>query len=695
MLDLGPPLNWMPISPQGTPPPARYGHTAVYDQHGDRLLIYGGTDGTSYFGDVWALTLGSSPTWSPLSSGGTAPAPRAFHSAIYDSVHDQMVIFGGTDGSSNLGDAAALALSPLPAWSAIAPLGPSPPARQLHSAIYDTRNRRMVVYGGKVKPDTVLDDVWSLDLNTPAWTQLLPTGTPPPGRSGHKAYYDALRSRMVVSLGTIVVYCPTPTCVPPFDSRDAGDTWALTLTGPPEWTPISTNGLAPQNNASRLGAYHPLRNRLHVLGAEAGSLDLEVSSAWNAEVPAGSAPSLVRSAGAWDASGGQFVAFADGVTSALPVLMSWAIWERTSTGTPPARSDHNLVLDTRRNQLILFGGISGENPNWTLYNDVWVLPLVSGGTWSPLATTGSPPAGRRTSTAVYDATRDRLVIFGGYTNENPLVPQNDAWQLSLGSTPTWSPISAIGGPPGARGGHSAIYDPGRDRMVIFGGSPDDNTLFAPPEFDDVWALTFSGPAPAWTLLPGAPSDPHPRQRTRQTAVFDTSRDRMIVLGGDAMAGSPPRFPGDLWEYDFGASAWNRLDPAGDPHPGSLAVADGANDRMIVFAGGVVWLVRWGGGIASVPPIRSPYTGALMLDLRSNPVLHRRAEVVFGLPADADARLELLDTAGRGLATLALGHRRAGPNEVEVDLRAAPGPGIYFLRLVADRRAVTRRIVMLE
>ena len=43
-------------------------------------------------------------------------------------------------------------------------------------------------------------------------------------------------------------------------------------------------------------------------------------------------------------------------------------------------------------------------------------------------------------------------------------------------------------------GHSAIYDPVRDRMVVFGGS-----AVRASNFNDVWALSLAG-TPAWTQL---------------------------------------------------------------------------------------------------------------------------------------------------------------------------------------------------
>ena len=73
---------------------------------------------------------------------------------------------------------------------------------------------------------------------------------------------------------------------------------------------------------------------------------------------------------------------------------------------------------------------------------------------------------------IYDPARERMVIFGGLANlavvasSTPLV-----WELSLTETPSWTALTTLESPgPYGRHSHSAIYDPVRDRMIIYGGS---------------------------------------------------------------------------------------------------------------------------------------------------------------------------------------------------------------------------------
>jgi hypothetical protein len=68
--------------------------------------------------------------------------------------------------------------------------------------------------------------------------------------------------------------------------------------------------------------------------------------------------------------------------------------------------------------------------------------------------------------AVYAPVRDRMVIFGGKRGGTYI---NETWALSFVGSPSWSKLMPSGTAPSGRYRLSAIYDPVRDRMVVFGG----------------------------------------------------------------------------------------------------------------------------------------------------------------------------------------------------------------------------------
>jgi hypothetical protein len=176
-LSLSDNLEWTQLG--GAPPDVtvRYHATAAYDPVRDRVLVFGGDDGNYPLpNDVWALSLSGTPSWTPLTPGGAAPAGRYGATAIYDPFNDRMIFFGGSDTYRFFDDTWALSLSGSPAWTELSPNGGRPAGRALHSAVHDTARGRMVIFGGADDPKAGTDrnDVWALSLDeSPVWTQTL------------------------------------------------------------------------------------------------------------------------------------------------------------------------------------------------------------------------------------------------------------------------------------------------------------------------------------------------------------------------------------------------------------------------------------------------------------------------------------------------------------------------------------------
>src|SRR2546422_7377796 len=234
-------------------PVERWGHSAIYDPDGDRMVIFAGYSldpypgGQSHFyNDVWALSLSGSSAWTHLMPTGTPPNIRREHSAIYDPVRKRMIVFGGYSFSSTYGDVWALSLVGTPAWTQLTPAGTPPSPRYAHSAIYDPVRDRMLVFGGN--DGAMQSDMRELSLSgTPTWTQLTPSGSPPPARDRHTAVYDPGLDRMIVTCG--------------FDgTRYFNDSWSLSLTGTPQWNALAPLGPLPQGRASHVAIVDPVRH---------------------------------------------------------------------------------------------------------------------------------------------------------------------------------------------------------------------------------------------------------------------------------------------------------------------------------------------------------------------------------------------------------------------------------------------------
>jgi hypothetical protein len=269
----------------------------------------------------------------------------------------------------------------------------------------------------------------------------------------------------------------------------------------------------------------------------------------------------------------------------------------TPDGSPPGeRHSPQFGFDAARNRLLVFGGYGRHHPGdaYAYLNDVWQLSLDGTPTWTELFPTGTPPSGRLAGAAVYDDFRQRFVGFGG-TVGLPV----DTWELDLSGTPEWKTVNTNSGPPGMYG-MASIFDARRDRMIIFGGSTSDAYFGV---HNDTWALNLRGAQPEWHKL--TPAGPLPAARRTMTSIYDPIRDRMLIYGGwDSGGESTSNFLGDMWGLDLSNNpSWTQLAPAGSIPQGrgsTAAIYDPVNDQFVVYGGwdGLVmlsdtWLLHWG------------------------------------------------------------------------------------------------------
>jgi len=248
------------------------------------------------------------------------------------------------------------------------------------------------------------------------------------------------------------------------------------------------------------------------------------------------------------------------------------VWGRIDPvgSRPPARYVPSMVYDSLRDRLIIFGG--RDEFGW--FGDVWALNLTGPPVWTELTPAGTPPSARFGHEAIYDPVRDRMLVFLGYDGQF----QNDLWELSLAGTPTWTQLSPAGTPPSLRDYTASIYDPVGDRVVLFGGNE-----FTPPNnifpVNDTWTLSLSG-TPTWAPLPTVGSPP---PRILHKAAYDSANQRMLIMGG---------WDGATWRNNTfaltltGPPTWTNLNAATPPSPRSdhCFAYDPVNLRAVVYGG---------------------------------------------------------------------------------------------------------------
>ena len=567
----------------------------------------------------------SDSSWIPLAPTGSAPAPRRFHSSVYDPASNRLIVFGGclaatcqnvTESTNEvwvLTDANGIGT---PTWIQLDPTGPLPPARFLHAAVYDSATNRMIVWSGDSSfvsaPD--LTDVWVLTNanglgGTPAWIPLSPIGGPPPGgsfpgREFTSAVYDGVTNRMIVFGGASCDPC---------GGHD--DVWVLTnangLGGAPAWLELSPSGGPPSARYANSAVFDSAGNRLMIsAGLVTGGI---ASDSW-----------VLANASGLDRGTG---------------LPATAVWTRLPDGPEP-RYFHAAAYDAVSNRMVVFGGLGNSGYR----NDVWVLDNANGAgggpaAWSPTTPMGTPPDPRSVfyHYQLYDPATRRLLVFGG-DDDTGAPALTDSWVLTeADGIPTppptaWIQLSPTGGPPPPRRLHSTVYDPLSNRLVVFGGcTPVGNNAcisFGGIVRNDVWVLTNAnglGGESSWIEL--LPTGGPPPARQNHVAVYDQADNRMIMWAGESTL-SFPDFT-DVWvltnanglDRATGLPAtpnWIELFPTGtfppsgvsDPgREGSASIYDPVTNRMILFGGGVcdpcatrndVWVLTEANGMGATP-----------------------------------------------------------------------------------------------
>jgi hypothetical protein len=282
---------------------------------------------------------------------------------------------------------------------------------------------------------------------------------------------------------------------------------------------------------------------------------------------------------------------------------------RSQSVQPPRRAHHAMVYDEAHHRVLMSGGSTpvDEGRSFTFFNDLWSF---DGARWVPL-----PPSGDRLSGSrlAFDAPQQRIVSFGGYDGRESRgdvrVIEADAWR-TLGSHPDvraaepgfvydarrdrfvlfggsagrgdalgatweydrqrWTRVTTPNPP--ARQAHVMVFDERRGRTVVFGGMGGATTPGQPPpSLGDTWE--FDGTT--WTERRG----PGPSPRNGAGAAYDSKRGVLILFGGAGSGG----FMGDTWSWD--GSAWRKLADSG---PAARAMGylayDKGRDRVVLFGG---------------------------------------------------------------------------------------------------------------
>lgn len=177
-------------------------------------------------------------------------------------------------------------------------------------------------------------------------------------------------------------------------------------------------------------------------------------------------------------------------------------------------------------------------------------------TWHPASSSG--PDGREQSAMVYDPVRDKTVLFGG---KAPLL-RGDTWEWN---GTAWT-LTAIKGP-SPREGHAMAYDSRRHKVMLFGGWDGHYR-------NDLWEWDGQ----SWQQI----CEGGPEPRTHHAIAYDSARGKLVLFGGINF--STVIYPG-TWEWD--GRTWRKSTEQGPPWRYQHAMAYDPHRSRIVLYGGWV------------------------------------------------------------------------------------------------------------
>ncbi|MEP7028567.1 MAG: hypothetical protein ABI960_08220 [Candidatus Eisenbacteria bacterium] len=658
-LSLGSAPHWEHLSIAGDIPYARRDFSMAFDARRRQLYVVGGStlDSNEPTSAVSVLDFSGTPAWSELHPSGLEGG-ASYAQALIDSTGDRLLLLGiSTTAHYDKDSVWTLPLANPTAWEAWAPADTLPELIQVSSTpamVLDEPGRRLIYYAGYRRP-TGPDSTgtWEFDLAThEGWRRLEPVGPSPRIRYGNSSAYDPATKRLWIYGGA-----GTDGTLPWTSGRY--DLYRWQLDPGRGWETQYLSGRASSLGEGASMFLDQRRHRVYALqayessGQEVVSIALSQYQDWESSYRISGDQPLGRSyaAAGFDSAGDRGILYG-GRYNRLELSDVWAYqpvdsqrfrWERLfPTGAPPeGRWSMASVFDPARRRLVFFGGYAGRP-----LEDTWALSLDGAPRWIRLPVHGMPPPARYGASAVYDSRRDGMIVFGGNggTEDDP-VPLQDAWFLSFADGDAWLPMSPAGSPPVSRWFHSAIYDPLRDRMLVFWGRDRSTARF------DCASLELA-PTPIWREY--IPQGPAALSRYGQVTAYDADNDRATILGGYAY---DPRSEGSTpdWYLELAAPA-----PGGPPPLGG-------------------------------PPFA-------LLGMTPNPT-RAGVDVAFDLPATTVVRARIYDARGRLVRDL--GTRMLLPGRHVLawdgvgDDGYRPRPGVYFARLLLGSNEISGKIVLLR
>jgi cysteine-rich repeat protein len=546
---------WQLQSPL-TAPSARRRAAMAFDAARGEVVLFGGQDAATdqLLSDTWTW---NGSTWA-IKPTATAPSPRVGADMAFDPISNKLVLFGGF-GS---GGSAETWQWDGTTWLEMHPFT-SPPGRGYAGLAYDPLRSAVVVFGGYGTSNNYLADTWQYSNGT--WSPVVTAGAPP-AVAWHRLVFDAERGQLVVFGG--------------YNQVSSGETWVLTGS---TWRRAASNG--PEARNEYAAAYFPPSQEVILFGGYNDRTSVDDiwawdGSAWSDRTLLSSLRSPLKRADyamAYDAIRGETVLFGGYAAAAGYYGDTWTfdgkVWLlRQPVHSPSPRAYNDLVFDTKRNKMVMFGGWNegdlGDTWEWDGTDWTQRFPSVA-------------PTPRDSYALAYDSRRDRVVLFSGYRSNERI---GDTWEWDGNNWEQKSPAVA----PSYRQGAAMVYEPVSGRTVLFGGVQNAGVTLS-----ETWQWDGN----TWTQIFTAHRAP---ARSFHSLAYHPTRKTVVMFGSTV--------ENTVWE--FNGVDWNALLASGPPPRTSIKVSYDAKSRGLLMLDGALrstWQFQFAGAGDSTESCSSSIT----------------------------------------------------------------------------------------
>ena len=251
-----------------------------------------------------------------------------------------------------------------------------------------------------------------------------------------------------------------------------------------------------------------------------------------------------------------------------------------NAANPTAILLDTMCYDATADRVIMFGGFIGgwsTRPQVGFSFETWTYNFNEN-YWEKVTVDQVP--GQAVTSIVYDSESDKTILFGGKYNEaNPR--KDETWVFDANEN-TWTNMNPETSPY-KRQNHKMVYNSESDVVILFGGST--IGYYIENEFlwlNDTWAYDFN--SNTWTSQNPAIA---PEGRSNFAFAYDSESDKCILFGGTVNnTGNGWTDNGETWAYDYNTNTWEDMNVSSGPTRREFHTMayDSESDRIILLGG---------------------------------------------------------------------------------------------------------------